>query len=72
MNWLAFSPDNRTIAVAGAYEKSLSTFAVAPPRDIIAINRNLNADMQSVTYSPNGAAILAGGLGCGFVVVCAD
>lgn len=72
VNWLAFSLDNRALAVAGASSKSVSTFAVAAPRSLIALNRTLGQSLQSITYSPNGAAILAGGITCGYVLVCAD
>jgi len=72
LNWLAFSPDNRTIAVAGAYSPSVSTFAVAAPRGLIGLNRTPTDSLQSITYSPSGSALLAGGVTCGYVLVCAD
>ena len=49
VNWLAFSPDNRTIAVAGAYAPSVSTFAVAAPRALIGLNRTPTNHLQSIT-----------------------
>jgi WD40 repeat protein len=72
VNWLAFSPDSRTIAVAGAYAPSVSTFAVTAPRALVGLNRTPTDNLQSITYSPNGAALLAGGVTCGYVLVCAD
>ena len=72
VNWLAFSLDNRVLAAAGASAKSVSTFGVAAPRALIALNRTLAQSLQSITYSPNGAALLAGGATCGYVLVCAD
>jgi hypothetical protein len=72
VNAVAFSPDNLTVAVGGGFLPSISTWPLAGQRANLATTFNPSQDVYSITYSPNGKAIVAGEHNCGLVMVCAD
>jgi WD40 repeat protein len=72
VNGIAFSPDNLTLAAGGGCLPSISTWPIAGTRTNIATTFTPTWDVYSITYSPNGKALIAGEHNCGLVMVCAD
>jgi WD40 repeat protein len=72
LNMAAFSPDGRYLAIAGAFNPSLTTWNSAAPRSLINTKADPTYDLISVAFSPDGAALIAGEVDCGLVLVCAD
>jgi WD40 repeat protein len=69
VNDVAFSPNGMYLAVGGAFStKQLSIYSVATHMEL---DRATPAgDVNSLTFSPSGAAIIAGLDACGSVIVC--
>jgi WD40 repeat protein len=69
VNDVAFSPNGMYLAVGGAFGKTqLSIYSVATHMELD--RATPAADVSSLVFSPNGAAIIAGLDACGSVIVC--
>ena len=69
VNDVAFSPNGMYLAVGGAFStKQLSIYSVATHMELD--RATPAADVSSLTFSPPGAAIVAGLDACGSVIVC--
>jgi WD40 repeat protein len=68
---VAFSADGRQIAVGGGFFGSISTWNVAAPRGLIAIDKSPTYDIQAIALAPSG--MIAGGeSNCGLVAICGN
>jgi WD40 repeat protein len=69
INDIAFAPSSKYLAVGGAFQVAqLSIYDVATHAEV---DRTTPAsDINTLVFSPSGAAIIAGLYGCGAVIVC--
>jgi WD40 repeat protein len=69
---LAFSPNGMYLALGGAFfNAQLSIYNVGTQAELARLAApTLTANIQSLTFTPSGAALIAGEDDCGAVLVC--
>lgn len=71
-NALDFHPSGKYLGVGAGFFQAVGIFNTAAPRSIVSLFSGPSNDLISLTFSPNGAAVLGGEADCGLIVVCAD